>query len=224
MNDDNGQPKPTEIPENSSIDAEEWNSDARNTAGRIAFDEPKLAIAYATFRKTFPYVQRKGKDGKSLDPSEDDQAYLYLLLQATLVENAQNLYEWLQYVEEYPQATLSGEQVKLSTSPRVQSRAYYLANALTSLMTITNAPSAMIADLQSILGLHKPRAAKIRAAAQRALIDDPKASARKIARGLEKDPKKHGKDRDHTQISDDLKKGRLVRPEPPFKNRLQTAK
>ena len=197
-------------------DDTDWKSDLKYTRTRVAFDEPDLAITYAAFVETFPYALKNDKDGNAIDPSEDNGAYLFLLLQAALVENAQELSEWRQYVEEYPKGQLTIEQVKRRTSPQVQVRAHYLASALTSLMTINKAPPAMIADLQVILGLHKPRAAKIRAAAQKALIDNPKASARQIAGCIEKNPKKHGKMRDHSQISDDLKNGRLVRPKGPF--------
>lgn len=200
-------------------ETEEWKSDARETAAHIAHEEPELTIAFAAFVETFPYVSRKNKDGQFVDPSDDEKAYLYLLLQAALVEQSQRVSEWKQLVEEYPKEQLTEKQAKRGSSPQVQTRAHYLASALTSLLKITNAPPSMIADLQAILGLHKPRAAEIRAAAQKALIENPKVSARKIARGLARNPKTPDKDRDHTQISTDLKKGLLARPKRPVNSR-----
>ena len=183
----------------------------------LASHEPDISIAMAKYAKTYPYSMRTDAMGKIIDPDDDEKAYLHLLIQATFFKDVYSVDEWHQYASSYPTTALTEDQATSSASSMVKVRAHFLKEALSRLLNLLGAPAAMIDDLQSILGLHQPRSAEVRGEAQRALIADPTASARAIAKKLRKRKNKFGeyRDADHAQISNDLKNGLLARPSNP---------
>ncbi|MDA9918454.1 hypothetical protein N9D37_01015 [Erythrobacter sp.] len=185
-----------------------------NFTEHLAAVEPEIAAAMARYRESFPYSPAIDDDGKPIDPDLDDKAHLYLLLQETFLGDVRSVTEWMVYCTAYPSIALPESQLALPDSPDVKVRAHYLRTALPRLLTLLGAPEPMIDDVQSILGLHKPRAANVRGAAQAELNNDPTASARAVASRLRKRKNKNGEVRsaDHGQISKDLKTGLLVRP------------
>lgn len=188
----------------------EWMKGEDGFAEYLALVEPEIAIELARYREAFPYGPKPG-----VDPEADDNAYLYLLVMAAFLKDAQSVPEWTSYVGEYPSTELTVKQLELPDSPRVKVRAHYLKHALPRLLSLIGAPPAMVADVVSILDLNRPRGADVRAAAQEELCRNPGASAREIARKLTEARPEDAKEVDHAQISKDLKRGSLVRPAAP---------
>ncbi len=173
----------------------------------LAQIEPEIAIELARYQEAFPYTPKPG-----VDPAEDDGAYLYLLITAVFLSDARSTHEWADYVSDYPSTALTSEALENPLNPHVKVRAHYLKHAFSRLLDLVGAPPAMVADAVSILDLHKPGAADVRAAAQAELCKNPGASARNIAKKLTETRPKGAKKVDHSQISKDLKHGALVRP------------
>ena len=171
----------------------------------VAAVEPEIAIEHVRYGKEFPH---------NPEYAGTDKDYLQILISAAFPRDAANLNEWRGFLDSYPTQVLTAEQIETDQNPNVQVRAHYLRHALTRLMQLVKAPDVMISDLQSILDSHKPRAADLLAQAQEELCRTPRASAREIARKLPKRETKFGqeKTRDHSEISSNLKSGRLVRP------------
>jgi hypothetical protein len=195
---------------NSAAERPEWMKGDDGFAEYLALVEPEIAVELARYREAFPYHPKS-----CVDPVEDNDAYLYLLITAAFLKDANTVNEWAGYVGDYHSAALTLEQMELPDSPRVKVRAHYLKHALSRLLGIIGAPPAMVADVVSILDLHRPRGADVRAAAQEELCRNPGASAREVAKNLTEARPKGAKKVDHAQISKDLKGGSLVRPVAP---------
>lgn len=191
--------KPTEPPV--------WMDETRDDgfAEYVAAVEPEIAIEHVRYVREFPY---------NPEYAGTDKDYLHILISAAFPRDSANLNEWRGFLDSYPSQALTADQNETKQNPDVQVRAHYLRHALTRLLQLVQAPEVMISDLQFILDCHKPRAADVLARAQEELCRTPQAGAREIARKLPKRKTKLGqeKTRDHSEISSNLKGGRLVRP------------
>lgn len=181
----------------------EWMAEADDdTRGYIAYAEPEIAVEIARYCEAYSYQLRRDAEGKAIDPSDDEKAYLYLLVQAVFLKNARSILEWKEYANSYPTVPLIEGYGAWKKSEAIKIRSHYLRQALVSLLNLIGAPKAMIKDIDSILALHSPRQAKARAETQKIMSEMPGASLREIARKAGRNP---------GQISKDITAGRLVK-------------
>ena len=174
----------------------EWMTSPREDgfAEHVAAVEPDIVIEHTRFCEAFP---------ANPEHTGTDKDYLQILISAAFPRDATDLVEWRSYLEEYPVNALTDEQVGMAQNPDVQVRAHFLRHAMTRLLQLVQAPEALIADLQTILDCHKPRAADLRAEAQAEWCQNPETNARAIARNQA---------RNHGQLYKDMAAGLLVQP------------
>jgi len=133
----------------------------------------------------------------------DDGPRLALLMLADGFREAGSIEDWHTVSQPYPTSPLVADELTKYENEDVPVRAHYLRKALTQLLTIVEAPQAMIADVDRFLGDIRPPSAEKYARAQDELLKDETASITEISR-------RSGLNR--STIHELLSKGVLVRP------------
>lgn len=180
-----------------------WISKSGSGSDSIGRWEPEIAIQMARYGSKFPHRPTLDARGNEIDPESDPRAYLYQLVTAQFFTDVRTVQEWRACAENYPASAIGSDQAIQQTNPNAAVRAYYLREALTSLLEIAKAPESMKSDLRAMLEYLIPVGAEKRAKVQKAIFEDPDASLQDIA------------DRtgaDAGQISKDGKAGLLIWP------------
>jgi len=190
----------------------EWMPRADETQREIAYYEPEIAVEISRRIGAFPYALQIDREKNVIDPSEDENSYLYFFVEALLFSEVHTMGDWRQVVGSYPPAVSIKKKSSKRLPEKLKVRAHYLRQALPKLLRIIGAPEAMAQDIETILAYHQPREAKARARKQAAMSELPGrapregAGVREIARDLKCDP---------GQINKDVKAAKLVVPKRP---------